>query len=63
MNICHCDWLNKEDDWSIVKQDKVRRESQTEDAGKEKGGVWSPKQIQREAKWSCCTEKGYRATW
>ena len=23
MNICHCDWFNKEADWPIAGQDKV----------------------------------------
>lgn len=38
MNICHCDWFNKETDWPIAGQDKVRRENQTKDTGK-KGRV------------------------
>ena len=25
----HCDWFNKEADWPIAKQDKVRQENQT----------------------------------
>ena len=29
VNICHCDWFNKEADWPIVRQDKVRQENQT----------------------------------
>ena len=39
VNICCCDWFNKEADWSIAGQDKVRRENQTKDIGKKKGGV------------------------
>ena len=39
MNICLCDWFNKEADWTIAGQDKVRQENQTEDAGRKKGGV------------------------
>ena len=27
--ICHCDWFNKEADWPIAEQDKVRPENQT----------------------------------
>lgn len=33
---CCCDWFIKEAGWPIAKQSKVRRESQTEDAGKER---------------------------
>ena len=29
VQICHCDWFNKEADWPIGKQDKVRQKSQT----------------------------------
>lgn len=29
MNICHCDWFNKETDWPIARQGKVRGENQT----------------------------------
>ena len=32
-----CDWFNKEADWPIAEQDKVRQENQIEYA--EKGGV------------------------
>lgn len=39
MKICHCDWSNKEDDRPIVKQDKVRQESQIENDGMRKGNV------------------------
>ena len=28
-NICHCDWCNKEADWLIAEQNKVRKENQT----------------------------------
>lgn len=27
--LCHCDWLNKEDNWPIARQGKVRQENQT----------------------------------
>ena len=30
----HCDWFNKKADWPIVKQDKVRQESQIVNAQK-----------------------------
>ena len=39
MKICHCDWFNKEADWSIDEEGKVRQKSQTENDGKKKGGV------------------------
>ena len=39
MNICCCDWFNKEADWSVAQQDKVKRETQTKDNGREKGEV------------------------
>ena len=29
VNICCWDWFNKEVDWSVTGQDKVRRENQT----------------------------------
>ena len=41
MNIYHYVWLNKEADWSIAEQNKVRWESQTENDGMRKGGVRS----------------------
>lgn len=63
LKICHCDWLNKEADWPIAELNKVKRESQTENTGKEKSGVWSPQQRDREASWSCCTEKRYQPIW
>ena len=37
--ICGCDWFNKEWDWPIAEQDKVRWKSQTENAGRKKGVV------------------------
>lgn len=40
MKICCYDWFNKELDWPIVGQNKIRWESQIENAGK-KGGFWS----------------------
>ena len=39
VKICHCDWLNKETDWPIAEQNKVRQESQTENDGKKRGRV------------------------
>ena len=33
--------VNKEADWPIAEKDKVRQESQTEKAGRKKGGVGS----------------------
>ena len=41
MKICCCGWFNKEADWPIAEQDKVRQESQIENARKEKGRVRS----------------------
>lgn len=32
------DWFNKEADWQIARQDKVREKNQTKE-GKKKGGV------------------------
>ena len=56
--------VNKDADWPVAEQNKVGQESQTENAGKEKGrGVCSRQQMQREARWTCCTEKRYQATW
>lgn len=40
LNICHCDWLNKEAYWSITGQVEIRWESQTENSGKKKSEVW-----------------------
>lgn len=42
MKICHCDWLNKQVDWQIVEQDKVRWESKTENDGMRQGGISKP---------------------
>ena len=39
VKICHYDWFNKQADWPIAEQDKVRRESQTENDGMRKGEV------------------------
>lgn len=39
VNICCCDYFNKEGIWPITVQDKVRGENQTNDIGKKKGGV------------------------
>ena len=36
VNLCRFDWFNKQADWSIAEQDKVRRESQTENDGRKK---------------------------
>ena len=36
MNICHCDWFNKEADCPIAAQDKVRWENQIKGTGKKK---------------------------
>lgn len=44
MNVCCCDWFNREADWLIAGQNKMMWESQTENAGKEKNGIWSPQQ-------------------
>ena len=41
MNICHYDWFNKQADWPIAEQDKVRWESQTENDGMRLSGVRS----------------------
>lgn len=41
MKICPCDWFNKDADWPLAEQDKVRWESETENVGRLKGGVWS----------------------
>ena len=57
VNINHCDSFNKEADGPIAEQDKVRQESQTENAGKKKGRVRSHQKMQREARWACHTEK------
>lgn len=35
VNICHCDGFNKQTDWPVSEQDKVRQNSQTENDGKE----------------------------
>ena len=37
VHLCHCDWFNKEADWPIARQDRVRQENQTRDAGKKYG--------------------------
>ena len=34
MTTCHCDCFNKEADWPVVEQDKVRQKSQPENSGK-----------------------------
>ena len=41
VDTCHCDWFNKEADWPIAGQDKVRQASQTENAGRKKCRVAS----------------------
>ena len=57
MNICHCDWFNKEADWSMAEQDMVRQESQTENAGRKKGGAGGVcTERQRKARRACCAE-------
>ena len=38
VHTCHCNWFKKQADWFIAKQDKVKRESQTENGGIRKGG-------------------------
>ena len=43
MNICHCDWFNKEAGWPVAGQDKIRWENQTKDTEKKKGRVRSGK--------------------
>ena len=37
VNIYLLDWFNKEVDWPIAEQDKVRWENQTEDDGEKNG--------------------------
>ena len=37
VNICHCDWFNKEADWPITGQDKNRRRAKQN--AEKKGGV------------------------
>lgn len=41
VNICHCVRFNKEADWPITEQGKVRWESQSENPGRKKGRVGS----------------------
>lgn len=50
VKICHCDGINKEDEWPLAEQDKARWESETENAGRLKGGVWSLERRCREKK-------------
>lgn len=37
VNTCCCDWVNKEVDWKIAGQDKVRKENHTKATGKKSG--------------------------
>lgn len=60
-DLCCCDWFNKEADWPIVEQDKVRWEGQTENAWRKKGRVSSQQKTQGEAGWACCAEEGTKA--
>lgn len=39
VGICHYDWFNKQAEWPIAEQDKVRQDSQTENDGMRKGRV------------------------
>ena len=39
VNICCYDWFNKQTDWPVDEQDKVRQEGQTENDGMRKGEV------------------------
>ena len=43
MNICHCDWFNKEADWPIAEQNKFRLETKLKMMGRRKAesGVMS----------------------
>lgn len=34
--MCQWDWFNKEANWPIIEQDKIRRKSQTKKTGKKK---------------------------
>lgn len=38
VKICHCDWFNKQADWPIAEQHKVRQRNQTY-SGNKKGRV------------------------
>ena len=35
VNVCCCDWFNKEADWPIIEQDNVRWDSQAENGAGE----------------------------
>lgn len=39
VNVCHCEWFNKQADWPIAEQNEVRQRNQTENAGNKKGRV------------------------
>lgn len=39
VKVCHCEWFNKQADWLIAEQSKVRQRNQTENAGNKKGRV------------------------
>lgn len=39
VNVCHCEWFNKQADWPIAEQNKVRQRNQTENAGNKKDRV------------------------
>ena len=39
LKICCCDWFNKQTNWPIAKQDKVKQECQTENEGMRKGRI------------------------
>lgn len=47
VKICCCDWFNKDADWPVAGQNKVRWENQTKDTRKKRGGVTG---VQRDAK-------------
>ena len=55
MKICLCDWFNKEANSPIGEQDKVRQESQIQNAGKEKGGTTTHQPATEAAGNECAT--------
>ena len=60
-NICLCDWLDKEADWPIAEQDKVRRRAKQKILGRR--SQKNSEQTQRETRWACHTEERYQAMW
>lgn len=64
VKICHYDWFNKQADRPIVEQNKLRRESRTENTGRKKvESEETPADAEREARWTWHTEKRYHVTW